>query len=481
MPRLLPFDALDGPPVRARWTAILAVTLAMTASATDWTAAWDTTRGLVPTTGDRFEWTAADLETAFDAAAFPGDFEGIADPTGARTAQLRAKGMLLDLVWDPTLTVANVRVEIYDDGLGTGHRLAIAMDSTTADGIGCLNASLTVAATVSSDSTTLQVCSRADLHEPPGEPTGEWRPDHLFITQTANLDAAAFADPTLVDYYGFGLETGNSYDTGLWGPNSRSSQPQTTAECASQPSVYIGLDDLHLTDRYHDPAQHRSGPEPTHVGSPAYPLENRLVLPACTSVDDDDFDDITALEPYYDTTLVPLASWSEFNAANHAPQPLRTAVAFDVRSCDTDPGPCSSDRNDNRDGYADNEGIASEWLTELLGRLSPRAAVHQVAESAGALRPAPLPRRRAAPSGRRAAAQHREPGHRRDLARRRARRRGDPQAPHAGRRGACALGRLGRSAALELLAARVPRLHVRVRRRVRPRRRHRRPGAARGR
>jgi hypothetical protein len=373
MPRLLPSDALDGPPVRARWTAILAAALAITAWNTDWTAAWDAGRGLVPAQTDRFEWTAADFDTAFDADTFPGDYEGITNPARAHNAQLLARGIRLDLVWDATLTITSVRVETYTDAFGTGHRLAVAMDSTTGDGIGCLNASLRTTETNADDSTRLQYCTRTDLHEPPGEPSGQWRPLRLFLTQTANLDPAAYYDPlvddafdpTLVDYFGFGFETGNAFDSGLW-PRGGTSQSYLAPECQTEPGIYLGLDDLHLTDRYSDPDSHGSGPELTHVGSPAYPVENRLVLPACTPADDDYFDNATALEPYFDITLAPLSSWAEFNASTAEPQPLRTAVAVDVRSCDTEAATCSSDPEPVDPNHTTNQGIAGDWLTELL-------------------------------------------------------------------------------------------------------------------
>jgi hypothetical protein len=364
MPRLLPFDALDGPPVRARWTAILAAALAITALNTDWTAAWDTTRGLVPPRTDRFEWSTADLDTAFDAETFPGDYEGLTNPAQAGNAQLRAKGVLLDLVWDETLTIATVRVETYTDAYGTGHRLALALDSTTAAGIGCLNASLRTAEANADDSTTLQYCTRTDLRDPPEDPSGQWRPLRLFLTQTANLDPAAYYDP-LVDYFGFGFETGDAFDTGLW-RNGGAPKSHLAPECQSEPEIYLGLDDLHLTDRYSDPTFQRSGPRLTHEGSPAYPVENRLVLPACTPIDGDYLDNATALEPYFDITLMPLSSWAEFNASTAEPQPLRTAVAIDVRSCDADADTCSSDQGPDDPSYASNDGIASDWLTELL-------------------------------------------------------------------------------------------------------------------
>jgi hypothetical protein len=376
MPRLLPSDALDGPPVRARWTAILAAALAITAWNTDWAAAWDATRGLVPAQTDRFEWSTADLDTAFDAETFPGDYEGLTDPAEAGNAQLRAEGVLLDLVWDKTLRLDTIRVETYEDAYGTGHRLAIAMDATTGDDIACLNASLRTTDINTGDRIALQYCLRSDLHEPPGEPTDEWRPLDLFITQTANLDPAAYTDaalnepftPTLVDYFGFGSETGDAYDTGLW-KNWWSPQWYLAPECASESGLYHRLDDLHLTNRHADPTLQGAGLEITPLSSPAYPVEDRLVLPACTPVDNDFADGTIALEPYLDTTLTPLASWAEFNASTAEPRPLRTAVAIDVRSCDTDSRTCSSDPTITADDQAHpaNHGTARRWLNELLG------------------------------------------------------------------------------------------------------------------
>ncbi|MEV3936154.1 hypothetical protein AB0K52_09290 [Glycomyces sp. NPDC049804] len=374
MPRLLPSDALEGPPVRARWAAILAIALAATAASTDWIAAWDATRGLVPAATDRHDWDAAGLAAAPALGDTTGLTDGIDDPAGAATARLEAGDVVLDLVWEAPLTLTEVRVETYTDAFGTGHRLAIGMETSTAPGTGCVNASLRAPKTAAGDATALQYCIRADLHEPPGEPTGEWRPLHFFLTQTANLDAAAYTDPpadrandpTLVDYFGFGFETGNAYDTGLW-PNWRSPHWYRDPVCDTDPGIYRSLDDLHLTDRYQDPALHGTGAELTRPGSPAYPVEGRLVLPACTPVANDYFDDATALEPYADITPVPLSSWTEFNASTAEPQPLRTAVAVDVRSCDTGFRTCSSDPTAPADPYHPaNSGAVGEWLDELL-------------------------------------------------------------------------------------------------------------------
>jgi hypothetical protein len=130
MPRLLPSDALDGPPVRARWTAILTAALAITAWNTDWTAAWDTTRGLMPVQTDRHEWTAATLADAPRLDDTTGLTEGIDDPASAESAWLEADDLILELAWEQPLSLERIRVETYADSYGTGHRLAIAADST---------------------------------------------------------------------------------------------------------------------------------------------------------------------------------------------------------------------------------------------------------------------------------------------------------------------------------------------------------------
>lgn len=370
MPRLLLLDTLDGPPVRARWTAILAVAAVITASVADWAAAWDATRGFVPTTSDRFEWTAADLETTFDAAAFPGDFEGIADPAAARTAQLRAKGMLLDLVWDPTLTVVNIRVEVYEDGLGTGHRLAIAMDSTTADGLGCLNASLSPAAAVTSDRTTLQVCSRADRHPALHQEPDKWYPDHLFITQTANLDPADLPSATLVDYYGLGLDIGDPEATGIWGPNWWSPMMGDLYRDCDDTDRYADLDDMHLRPEYGSPTAHEGSPGTfTHGPARAEPQPGSLIAPACIPIDEAPVNQTghrIATEPFQKATPTALAGWTRYNAAKTEPAPLRTALILDIRSCDSEPAQCTGD--DAIAHQTANSGTGGEWMTELLDR-----------------------------------------------------------------------------------------------------------------
>jgi hypothetical protein len=158
--------------------------------------------------------------------------------------------------------------------------------------------------------------------------------------------------------------TSDAYDSGLWPSGSASSWSHPAPTCEPEPGVYFRLDDRHLTDRYADSARHSVGAETPHL--PAYPVENRLVLPACTPLDNDHFDEATALEPHRETTLVPLASWIEFNASTTEPQPLRTAVAVDVRSCDTDIRTCSSDPASPDPTSTANDGTAGHWLTELL-------------------------------------------------------------------------------------------------------------------
>ncbi|GAB4003259.1 hypothetical protein GCM10029992_44210 [Glycomyces albus] len=70
----------------------------------------------------------------------------------------------------------------------------------------------------------MQACSRADLPPRPDmaeflgkEAEPGWKPDYLFVTQTANLQPATFDAATQVDFYGFGLDVGDSNETGLWG------------------------------------------------------------------------------------------------------------------------------------------------------------------------------------------------------------------------------------------------------------------------
>ena len=359
MPPLLPASALSAPSTARRWTAIAAAALALTAWNTDWAAAWDTARGLVPTASERHEWDGADVASAPEVDDPAALVDGIDDVAGAETARLSADGLVLDLVWEAPLAITAVQVETYADAFGTGQRLALAMDSTTAGGVNCLNASLATA----EDRTTLQTCSRADMHEPLGTETGGgWSPDHLFITQTANLDPSSDAEPALIDYYGLGLDTGNAYDSGLWGPNGWSPDHDFAEPvCDGDPGISLRLDDLHLTDRYDDPTGHSRGPELTRQSGPAFPAEDRLIVPACVPVGND-LRDVVAFDPFPQAAPVPLARWVQFNASKAEAQPLRTAVAVDIRSCDAALARCSS--ADNNDPV--NDGITNERMSELL-------------------------------------------------------------------------------------------------------------------
>ncbi|MQM24007.1 hypothetical protein [Glycomyces albidus] len=358
MPPLLTADRSS---LRAKWTAVLAVA-AVALAAVFWDGLRDTARGLVPTASERFDWDAADLVRA-DPAADPAALgDGVDDPAAAGSARLAAGGLVLDLVWEAELSPAAVRVETYEDAFGAGVRMAVAADSTTEGGPHCLNARLTTDA----DPILLQACSRADRHEPPRTTAEDgWRPDHLLLTQTANLDPGQAATAPLVDYYGLGLDLGNSYDTGLWGPNSWWPQHSPLPECATAPRLMLRLDDLHLTDRYADPDAHTGAPETTAAPEPAFPVEGRLLLPACIQVGTDLRIDLVATEPFTGTAPVPLARWVEFNAASAEPQRLRTAVAVDIRTCEA----ATADRCSSADlgpGPDANNGVASDWMTELL-------------------------------------------------------------------------------------------------------------------
>jgi hypothetical protein len=364
MPRLLPFDALDGPPVRARWTAILAAALAITAWNTDWIAAWDTTRGLVPAQTERSEWTTADFDTAFDADTFPGDYDGITNPARAHNAQLLTKGVRLDLVWDATLTIATIRVETYTDAFGTGHRLAIALDSTTGDDIGCLNAQLSTF----DGTTAIQACSRTDRHPTLHQEAGKWYPDKLFVTQTANLDPA---DGTaLVDYLGLGLQLGDSNETGMWGPNWWSPMMGGQYHDCDDPNLYAVLEDLHLRPEYAIPTEHKGAPD-SIVGGPVQvaPAPDSLFVPACVPLSDSWSGDPRtgqsyATEPFVQPLPSALAAWTRYNATKTEPGPLRSIVAFDIRSCDTEPARCSGD--DEIAPQTHNGNPVADWMGELL-------------------------------------------------------------------------------------------------------------------
>ncbi|SDK84125.1 hypothetical protein SAMN05216298_1615 [Glycomyces sambucus] len=352
-------------PLRARWIVLLSAAL-LALAAVFWGDLRDAALGVAPASTDRTDWDAADLAAA-PAAADPAALaDGIDDLAVARTARLTAGAAVLDLVWEPGLAVTAVRVETYEDGLGSGVRLAVAADTLTEGGPHCLNARLTTG----DGPALLQSCVRGDRHEPPGaaflgeEEADRWRPDHLFITQTANLDPAGDAPrEPLVDYFGLGSDTGNAYDSGLWGPNSWWPQHAPPPECATAPGLMLRLDDLHLTDRYADPDEHTRAAETVPAAAPAYPAEDRLLLPACIPVGADLLHDAVAILPFTDPGPVPFARWAQFNAASADPQPLRTAVAVDVRTCEADRiDRCSSSSAE------DYPLVAADWMAELLDR-----------------------------------------------------------------------------------------------------------------
>jgi hypothetical protein len=354
-----PLLALDWFSVRTKWIAALAA-LAVALAA----VFWNDLRGLVPTASDRSDWDAADL-----AAAPPAEAVGLGDGIDDRggSAQLTATGAVIDLVWEADLAVTAVRFESYEDAFGTGLRFAVAADTATEGGPHCLNARITTG----DGPVLLQSCVRGDRHGPPDmaaflgkEDEDGWRADHLFLTQTANLDPAAIP---MVDYYGLGFDTGDADESGLWGPNSWWPQPDLPPECGTDPGLMLRLDDLHLTDRYADPAEHTGLAETAHEQTAAFPAEDRLLLSACVPVGTGIGGDVAAVEPFTATGPVPLSRWAQFNAASAGPQPLRTAVAVDLRTCDADSTDrCSSDGTG--DGPPRNSGTASDWMGELLDR-----------------------------------------------------------------------------------------------------------------
>ena len=62
MPRLLPPGALDAPSTKARWAALAALSLcALAAWPPAWTGIYDTTRGLIPSTGRSYTWDALEV------------------------------------------------------------------------------------------------------------------------------------------------------------------------------------------------------------------------------------------------------------------------------------------------------------------------------------------------------------------------------------------------------------------------------------
>ncbi|MCC3763283.1 hypothetical protein K3N28_09385 [Glycomyces sp. TRM65418] len=368
MPRLLPADALHGPPTRARWTAVLAAALALTAWNTDWTALGDTARGLLPGTSEQYDWDTAELEAAPDVDNAATAAEGLHDITDIESAMLAVDDMILLLVWDASVSIPHVRVEAYTDAYGSGLRLGIATDTTTAPGTGCVSAVLTTPE--HHPSTSLQTCTRTDQHRAPDHSAvaeDAWRPDHLFLTQTANVDPPDRARPTLIDYYGLGHDTGNAYESALWGPNITEPYLGATEPGCDNAAVNLMLDDSHLDTGYPAVGLTREVPEP--VASPAWaePTPGRLRTLACTPISQHRHGNghlITA-EPFEQHAPAALTGWAQYNAATRDPQPIRTAVAVDLRSCDTDLDHCTTDTHTDPH-YLKNNGTAGEWMSELL-------------------------------------------------------------------------------------------------------------------
>ncbi|GAB4003257.1 hypothetical protein GCM10029992_44200 [Glycomyces albus] len=139
----------------------------------------------------------------------------------------------------------------------------------------------------------------------------------------------------------------------------------------TDPRQRLQIDDLHLTDRYGDPAQHQGNTlNDTRDSAPAYPAEGRLYTPACIPVIDrwggnPQTDHSFAADPYQNTGAMPLAGWVRYNAATETPQPMRTTLVIDVRSCDTTAAHCTTDREIG--DLSGNSGIGATWMTELLG------------------------------------------------------------------------------------------------------------------
>lgn len=346
MPPLLPSRAAGEPAHVSQWVAILTVATLMAAAVVDWPHAWHTARGLAPGSSERYEWTAAAFDESGFTTAIPGD------------------DLTLALTWHEPMTVTAVRLETYRDAFGTGHRLGIAADTTTAPGTGCLDARLTL----DGKTTTADWCTRADQHEPPHSGTGsDWRPDHLYLTQTANLDPPAYADATQVDFYGFGLDTGNAYESGIWGAHltaPRMGQPQ---EC-DDPGLRQRLDDLHLTDRYADPPDHRDLSMPVYTDQHAKPEPGLLLAPACIPIDQQIRINSVGTAPFQQSSPIPLAAVARANASMRELQPLLAAFVIDIRSCDTEPGHCTTDSDiDDYGNYTFNDGVGHDWMVELLG------------------------------------------------------------------------------------------------------------------
>ncbi len=376
MPRLLPPGALDAPSTKARWAALAALSLcALAAWPPAWAGIYDTARGLIPSTGQSYTWDAPEVAAAPPAADTADLLAGLAEPEDAHTRTLTVpnEDLAMDLAWEAPLAVGEVRLETYTDAYGTGLRLGIATDTTTAEDTGCVSAHLHAPA----GTTTLQTCTRTDRHEPVdmaaflGKEADEgWTPDKLFITQTANLDPLDHDTTTQIDYYGFGVDLGDSYDSGLWGPHWTWPMMGENYQHCDDLDLLVQIEDLHLTARHGDPAEQRRAQPTVHDSRPAFPSENRLLTPACVPVvDQGGMNPQTfqrfAAEPFQKDTATPLAGWSRYNAATTAAQPMRTAVVVDVRSCDTTADHCTADREIDERSF--NNGPGGDWLDALLG------------------------------------------------------------------------------------------------------------------
>lgn len=341
--------------LRARWAVILIAVGVLIAWNTDWRHIYDAYRGATyPDSSRTYEWHEDDLDNEARTAAFT-------VPNSDHT---------LEFDWAAPLTITHIRLEVYEDAFGTGFRLGVAADSTTEGGPNCLNARVTG----DGETTTADWCIRSDQHRPidmaeflgkESDDDDQWAPDSLYITQTANLDPAAFNSATQVDYFGFGLDTGNSFESGLWGPHPGSIQGAALhdGQCPN-PGLVAQLDDIHLSDRYTDPAEHQGHIEYTRDRESAYPEEHRLYSAACHPANREMMLDASAFDPFQDHRPIPLSTVFRYNASYSEPQPLRTVLVVDVRSCDATLERCTSD--DPKYDHGFNEGTGRNWMAALL-------------------------------------------------------------------------------------------------------------------
>ncbi len=346
------------PSLKARWAALAA--LAALAAPFAISAAHDALPAALTQQTTEFTWDA-DAIAAADAPVDTRLTALLADPESPRGAKVRGSAdgdaFTVTAVWEPGVTVTEIRLDHYTDLHGEGLRIGLAAETTTHTGEHCLAVAVTGLDTAIGD-TSLRTCARTDAQTQndtyPGRgenfDNGKWHPGHLFLTQTAQVTPATTSEH-LVEYLGIGANPGDAYESGLWGPNwwqpmDYSPYNELWRWSCDQPDPTVALDD-----------------DPTYGEQYAPPLAETeppaLPIPACApinhegSMNPQSFVSFSTA-PFTATAPSPLSAWARYNDAGGRSQPLRIATAADLRTCDAAMDRCHTD-------------TGADWLDAMLG------------------------------------------------------------------------------------------------------------------